>query len=255
MIGATVNSSPRLMPPGYAILVAAIFCLSLAGRTARADDIAAKGVEKQPNSVMFIFDCSASTVERDFPRGNGTKMRRLDGARDALIDVLNHPGLRKFRGVGLRVYGRRFGQDKNGQVQLSKYANAQRKESLAAGNPFTELHPGADVELAFPSEILGERQRDEMISTLGSLQSWGFSPLYLAISDAVNDPLPKGERRRIVAITDGFNQQGNVGVLNQVTAQASGLNWPLILKSRSILLVSVISWFPVRVQTHRNWPI
>ncbi len=45
---------------------------------------------------------------------------------------------------------------------------------------------------------------------------------YLAISDAVNDPLRKGERRRIVAITDGFNEQGNVGVLNQVTAQALG---------------------------------
>ena len=120
----------------------------------------------------------------------------------------------------MRVYGHRFGQNKKGEIQLSKYANSQRQKSLAAGTPFAQRHPGADVELAFPSEFLDERRRDDMISTLGSMESWGFTPLYLAISDAVNDPRPKDERRRIIAITDGFNEQGGVGIESQVTAKA-----------------------------------
>lgn len=185
-----------------------------------APSVRVRGDEKVPTSVMFIFDCSASMYERDFPRGDGTTVRRLDGARDTLVSILKQPSLRQFRGVGLRIYGHRFGQNKKGEVQLSKFANAQRQRALAAGTPFAQRHPGADVELVFPSEFLDQQRRDEMISTLGSLESWGFTPLYLAISEAVNDPRPKDERRRIIAITDGFNEQGGVGIESQVTAKS-----------------------------------
>ena len=207
-----VRSGVEIAPPGVRVVYEP--------KRPPAPTVRVRGDEKVPTSVMFIFDCSASMFERDFPRGDGTTVRRLDGARDTLVSILKQPSLRQFRGVGLRVYGHRFGQNKKGEIQLSKYANAQRQKSLAAGTPFAQRHPGADVELVFPSEFLDERRRDDMISTLGSLESWGFTPLYLAISDAVNDPRPKDERRRIIAITDGFNEQGGVGIESQVTAKA-----------------------------------
>jgi len=210
--GHELPSGIEIAPPGVRIVYEP--------KRPPAPSVRVRGDEKVPTSVMFIFDCSASMHERDFPRGDGTTVRRLDGARDTLISILKQPSLRQFRGVGLRIYGHRFGQNKKSEVQLSKFANAQRQRALAAGTPFAQRHPGADVELAFPSEFLDQQRRDEMISTLGSLESWGFTPLYLAISDAVNDPRPKDERRRIIAITDGFNEQGGVGIESQVTARA-----------------------------------
>ena len=189
-------------------------------RVVYAPSVRVRGDEKVPTSVMFIFDCSSSMKERDLASGDGAILRRLDGARDTLVSILKQPSLRQFRGVGLRIYGHRFGVNPKGETQLSKFGNAQRQRASAAGSPFPQRHPGADVELSFPSEFLDQQRRDDMISTLGRLEPWGVTPLYLAIADAAKDPRPKDERRRIIAITDGINQQGNVGIESQMTAKS-----------------------------------
>jgi hypothetical protein len=168
-----------------------------------------RGDEKVPTSVMFIFDCSRSMLKKDFPRGDGVLVTRLEGARDTLINILKQPSLRQFPRVGLRIYGHRFVQDVKGDTYPSRYAKEQEKAALKEGRLFKKLDPGIDVELVYPIDTFDNVRRDEMIATLQSLEPWGFTPLYLAIKEAVTDTLAKNEVRRIVVITDGFNDQGS----------------------------------------------
>ena len=182
-----------------------------------APTVRVRGDEKVPTSVMFIFDCSYSMKELDFILEN-QNVRRIDGARQTLINILKFPSLQQFSGVGLRIYGHRFNYYSSGKVATSEYALSQRKAAADQGRPYPQLLPGADVELTFPTQFLDEDRRNQMIATLGELNPHGQTPLYLAISQAANDPLPRNERRRIIAITDGFNLQTGAELKDQMTA-------------------------------------
>lgn len=196
----------NVMPPGVQIVYAPDEIVPAQVRVS--------GKETMPTSVVFILDCSYSMKKEDVPLEKGGKGQRFTVARASLIEILKDPALSQFR-VGLCLYGHRFGiSEKDSKVLLSKYA---QKRGLEVG---PQLQPGNDVEITHRVDFFDNQRRDEMIQTLRDVEPWGTTPLYLSIAQVAAEPIPSGEQRRIIAITDGLNQQDDFPAASKTTPES-----------------------------------
>lgn len=191
------NSHPiRLSPAGVKI--------EFVADTPEPARVSVKSSHTVNTSVMFVFDCSGSMSK---PVGKDVGTTRLEAAKSTLTSILNGSELKQLGGgVGLRVYGHRLGFEKRtNAIKESAYATEQKEQ----GKPLPpNLHPDTDVELIYPMASFTAERRAAMISTLKNrLHAHGGTPLFLAIKESLNDPSFQEQARRIIVLTDGFNEQ------------------------------------------------
>lgn len=170
------------------------------------------GQAAQDTSVVFIFDCSGSMSEPTpvFADKKEEVKPRFDVARDSFKVVLrnlaNYPN--SPYQVAVFVYGHRrgWGEDDKTIVMWDPQNPGQRKPAPQDG-----LRPGNDVELLWDMRPLTPANVGELERKLDSLRCLGETPLYLAIREAARLVKEKDSRsgRRIIAITDGINEQSS----------------------------------------------
>jgi hypothetical protein len=182
------------------------------------------GDQREPTSVMFIFDCSYSMKELIRGEG-GNDVTRLNAARNVLKQILeqlkkDNENNNQFQ-IGLRIYGHRWTYsnvpDPNNPGKYRRVPAPARRDGFAvsesgyasnfpqqAGANF----PGADVETAQSVGSFHDNELKKLDDRLDRLEPWGQTPLNLAIWHAANEDFRKNEHeKRIVVITDGFNEQ------------------------------------------------
>lgn len=170
------------------------------------------GQAAQDTSLVFIFDCSGSMSEPTpvFADKKEEVKPRFDVARDSFKVVLrnlaNYPNA-PYQ-VAVFVYGHRrgWGEDDKTIVTWDPQNPGQRKPA-----PNDGLRPGNDVELIWDMRPLTPANVGELERKLDSLRCLGETPLYLAIRQAAALLKEKDPRsgRRIIAITDGINEQSS----------------------------------------------
>ncbi len=170
------------------------------------------GQGAQHTSLVFIFDCSGSMSEPTpvFADKKEEVKPRFDVARDSFKVVLrnlaNYPN--SPYQVAVFVYGHRrgWGEDDKTMVMWDPQNPGQRKPAPQDG-----LRPGNDVELLWDMRPLTPANVGELERKLDGLRCLGETPLYLAIRQAIELLKQKDPRsgRRIIAITDGINEQSS----------------------------------------------
>ena len=160
------------------------------------------GPAKQTSSVMFIFDCSGSMSTRIAGGGR----RRIVVARDTLNTILAKLPDNRYR-VGLMLYGHRVGWKKQRQSDGTvKYVKDP---------PDVDRHPSTDVEHVLETKaLLNATVRQSIAGILAPLKPRGETPLYLALTQAIEDFRPddrQSSAKHIIVITDGINDQSSDG--------------------------------------------
>ena len=202
-----VRSWPLLVrPPAAGVLVAAEW------NPYPPPTVEVHGQAAQDTSVVFIFDCSGSMSEPTpvFADKKEEVKPRFDVARDSFKVVLrnlaNYPN--SPYQVAVFVYGHRrgWGEDDKTIVMWDPQNPGQRKPAPQDG-----LRPGNDVELLWDMRPLTAANVGELERKLDGLRCLGETPLYLAIREAARLLKEKDPRsgRRIIAITDGINEQSS----------------------------------------------
>ncbi|MCG8648204.1 MAG: VWA domain-containing protein [Pirellulales bacterium] len=160
-------------------------------------------------ALCFVLDCSASmneAVEPEVVRGGSVKRKstRLDAARFALLEMMHRL---KSGGteVGMVLYGHRMalGAGEDGLLLQQRYHKRF---------PFPPtLQPYEDVEVALPTGRFGTAELDLARQRFDAAVPWGQTPLFLAISTAIDDVsrLGGGVSKDVVVISDGRNYQFN----------------------------------------------
>lgn len=160
-------------------------------------------------SISFVLDCSASMNDRTNGESkrndlNASAMTKFDAARSALYEMLRR--LRPTRTeVGLVMYGHRMamGSDDQGLLLQKRYHKRF---------PFpATIQPYEDVEVALPRGRFGEEELDLARQHFDAAVPWGQTPLYLAISRAIDDASRAGDAtsKDVIVISDGRNYQFN----------------------------------------------
>jgi len=171
------------------------------------------GQARQQASVVFILDCSGSMMRR--LGGIETQGRLIDLARGTLEAILlrligpDDP----FR-VGVLVYGHRCGWNPApGRHHELVVPDPARPGRLLPAPPDFALHPNSDVEALLPLGAFSDRVRRDLEPRLDALSAMGQTPLYLAITQAIEAIRhePQKNRLHVVAVTDGFNDQTSGG--------------------------------------------
>lgn len=170
------------------------------------------GQAARDTSLVFIFDCSGSMSEPTpvFADKKEEVKPRFDVARDSFKVVLrnlaNYPN--SPYQVAVFVYGHRrgWGEDDKTMVMWDPQNPGQRRPA-----PNDGLRPGNDVELLWDMRPLTPANVGQLERKLDSLRCLGETPLYLAIRQAAELLKEKDPRsgRRIIAITDGINEQSS----------------------------------------------
>lgn len=149
-------------------------------------------------SVVFILDCSGSmSAVLGGIEGNS---RRVDVAGDALDYILGVllASEEKFH-IGAMIYGSQAEWDK-------QYYQEHRKDRIKYRTE-ERVHPCVDVKwLAEPGVLTADRKED-IRRQLENSAPGGSTPLYLAIIKALKEHRARTEKRHIVVITDGLNDQ------------------------------------------------
>jgi Mg-chelatase subunit ChlD len=175
--------------------------------------ITVQGEATQGSSLVFILDCSGSMSA---PTALGG--RRMDVARNALKNVL--AALAALPGepyqVAVVAYGHRRGWGEGDTILVwdlkmikdPKLPRDYEKQSRPATPAERRITPSNDVELIWPLGPLRKDSLDELNDRLDGLHPWGETPLYLSIVQAVDvASRATTPQRRIIAITDGVNEQ------------------------------------------------
>jgi len=207
------NSHPiRLSPAGVKI--------EFVAEKIEPAEVRVRSSDRVRTSVMFVFDCSLSMLD-PMRSESGASVTRMDAARSTLVNILHQSTMQEFRGgVGLRLYGHRFNfKPRSNDHLLSPYAKEQEAALQAKGQQLAWIHPGADVELVYQVAPLTSTSRGEIESLLQRLRPHGTTPLYHAIRDSLEDPVERGQARRIIVLTDGLNQQQDLPLGEQTTAK------------------------------------
>ncbi len=156
-------------------------------------------------SVVFVLDCSHSMSEPiavESPTGAAT-VERFAAARGALLAMLDEFAQTRGANAGLLLYGHRAGWniDKPRQMLL---------QEAYLGEIPDELLPSEDVETVLPLGRFNEAMNAQLEALLESVKPWGETPLYLAMTRALQSFDPQdNSARAIVVITDGANYQFN----------------------------------------------
>jgi hypothetical protein len=157
-------------------------------------------------SLVFILDCSSSMDEQTQVEALKAKTAmRIELAKRNFASMLSDIVKRNNEGegtrVGVRFYGHRLGWIKDGD-ELAKQTDYK-------GTIPDNLTPSEDVELVQPLGRFNGGVANKVNELLNSLKPWGETPLYLALTQALDDfnSDGPGTRKSIVAITDGQDYQ------------------------------------------------
>jgi len=175
----------------------------------RSATIMVRGKDRQPCSVMFVIDCSASM---DKPDGSGTK--RMEAARRAFEKILGHLQKRpkgEFR-VGVILYGHRVGTD----PKLGQIVYRQAKWGEGGNAPDAPVKRERDAEMVMPLGIIEAEPLGEVSHAL-ELQDdrghpwdgYGHTPLNYAILLAAKELGKESSalQRKLIVLTDGDNTE------------------------------------------------
>lgn len=144
--------------------------------------IAVFGAAEKPKSVVFILDCSATM-----------KGPRIQEAKNVLIGILDTlADFEKPPRVGVMAYGH------SGVLTREKEG-----DKWVSDNP--KIPVIADVQWLMTPRSFSNKNKDKVVSKLEKLEPKGLTPLYLAIDVAIQEYRQSGEKRHVVAITDGMN--------------------------------------------------
>lgn len=169
------------------------------------------GARRRRASVVFVLDCSHSMDAAMAIEAPGTTTTtdttRLDVAKNALRRLLDQLSDRGDSRVGVWFFGHRVGwstQEANKLLRQTRYA---------AEIPST-LQPFADVEQILPLGRFDSVIAGRVADRLESVRPWGESPLYLALTECLQEFSGEGAagEQSIVVITDGVNNQFNPAV-------------------------------------------
>lgn len=162
------------------------------------------GDRPQQASILFVLDCSASMKDplpAEATGENEPQMRsRIESAKGALGQLLDHISRTGNSRVGVRFFGHRVGWSTTAPVRMLRQPNY-------TGDMPADLMPNSDVELVLPLGRFEGNELTTVLDRLDSVRAWGQSPLYLSLLRALDDfdtDLP-GADRSIVVITDGAN--------------------------------------------------
>ncbi|HLJ10744.1 MAG TPA: vWA domain-containing protein, partial [Planctomycetaceae bacterium] len=162
------------------------------------------GNRRQRAAVVFVLDCSFSMRQEMLFEGADARVPRLEVAKAALGRMLNALAARGDARVGVILYGHRIGWSTKEQNQLLT-------QTSYAGRIPEGLKPYEDVETVLPLGRFDAVAAAGVIERLDRVKPWGESPLYLALTQALqefkDDDLDA--QRSVVVITDGLNYQFN----------------------------------------------
>lgn len=155
-------------------------------------------------SAIVIFDCSQSMAELVPAEAPGEQQSRFQAARAALFHLLEQLSDQSDARVGLTLFGHRVGWNPEQPRQLLL------QESYVHGIP-TGLRPFEDVESLLPVGRFDTAVLQGIEPALESLIPWGETPLFLSLTEAVEELNQEDPRRsrRIIVMTDGVNHQVN----------------------------------------------
>jgi hypothetical protein len=131
------------------------------------------------------------------------RMPRMEAAKGALRSMLEELAERGNARVGVRLFGHRVGWS---TVEDGKLL----RQTGYAGEIPAELRPYADVEAILPLGRFDSVVAGTVADRLKTVQPWGETPVYLALTQALADFTDEDEgERTVVVITDGMNYQFN----------------------------------------------
>ena len=168
--------------------------------------VVVEGGDLEPQAIMFVLDCSASMTETIGREGLTGEVRKLDAAREALLQLLDSLQDRHNLHLGVMLYGHRVAAGANSA------AGPQWQRRYVTQFPCsTDLRPFEDVETILPPGRFRTLERDMVAQRLRLLLPWGETPLHLSLTESVRQlsRLDGMRRRTIVVITDGRNYQFN----------------------------------------------
>jgi hypothetical protein len=178
--------------------------------------ITLSGDRLQRSSIEFILDCSDSMNEQTSIKGEvkSETDQRLSLAKKQLKTMLDELVARNQQNeeihVGVRFFGHRVGWEveKNG-IRNGKMSVQKAYESKDA--ELRKLGPSRDVERVNPISRFDDTVNEDIKGQITKLEPWGETPLYLALTQALQDFQGEGtdSRKCIIAITDGMNNQTN----------------------------------------------
>ncbi len=160
-----------------------------------------KGKARQVTQLLLILDCSSSmTAKMQFENKEPT---RFAVARDRINTIIKRLPPENYE-IGLMLYGNRAGWSETSNEIV--WRNPQDKG----------LHPGADVQLVQPIKRMIYRDsagkvvdhREEIAEVLESAGPWGETPLYYALTLAIDAfDREKQSPCSIIVVTDGIDEQ------------------------------------------------
>jgi len=180
------------------------------------------GQAKQRNSIVFIFDCSGSMGVKVLRHEKSpTRLEVARGALETLLQrLLPPPGRDPAENpysIGLWIYGHRVGWKDPNSDQMIVW-DAQRRKFVPKP-PHVTIHPSEDVEQILAPGRFTQAEFNIVKRQLESIHHLGETPLYLAIIRAIDDlsaaTVKAGDKRHIIAITDGKNEQTIGGDVNK----------------------------------------
>ncbi len=216
--GAEPAASAATVPSGVATLfyrgheIQAPLKIQSADRTATVwmppqvdlTRITLRSTDQQPQWETFILDCSASMREPAPFEGQDQGVSRFESARATLNQLLVTLATRQGDRVGVMLYGHRVGWStkETGQLLTQTATDVKVPEGLM---------PYEDVESILPLGRFDEINADRVRRRLAAVKPWGETPLYLAMTRALEElgREDRGAQRTVIAITDGMNYQFN----------------------------------------------
>jgi len=157
-------------------------------------------------SLVFVLDCSLSMNEKiDVEAFGDGQLPRLDLAKSALGEMLDTLAQRDDVRVGVLFFGRRVAWTKPPPGRPT----TRRVSPFLKSPAPDDLLPSVDVEEVLPLGRFTADEAGQVQRRLDSAEPWGQSPLYLALSKAMESLSredPETEKS-IIVITDGGDYQ------------------------------------------------
>lgn len=166
--------------------------------------VSVDGMTAEASSVVIIFDCSQSMSASVPAETPGSRQTRFEAAKGALFALLHKLADKQNTRVGLSFFGHRVGWNPRNRQQL--LLQDQFLQGIPEG-----LRPFEDVEILLPVGRFDAGVLQTIQPVIDSTKPWGETPLYLAMTEAVQE-LQNEDRlrsRRVIVVTDGVNHQVN----------------------------------------------
>jgi hypothetical protein len=182
----------------------------------REHSIKLSGDRPEQLSLVFILDCSDSMAEQSKIEAIGVDTaERMKLATDNFTSMLSDIVRRNRQGddtrVGVRFFGHRLSWQKRPENAPRGWVSTLEPQTDYKGEKAEGLTPSEDVELVQELGRFDGRASARISDLLAfdSIKPWGETPLYLALSQALDDfnKENRNTRKSIIAITDGEDYQ------------------------------------------------